>query len=350
MKKRVKIHDVAERAGVSITTVSRYLNERYEAMSDATRQRIASVIEELGYRPNVLAQGLKGNRTRSIAAIVVNMGYPFCVGLIRSLNRVLSPAGYNLFVCETGGDRMRERDMIESVQAQGVDGMVLQTGGQNNDLLADIAKVMPVIFVDRYFDLPNVTNVITNNLDASRQMTDYLYRSGYKRILYVTEAEAGINTRKDRLAGYIEASGEAGVSPWVIKVDRGDQATFKDAAEALATPDLPWPRAVYTANGLLMMQLYRYVREKGFEVPTELGLATFDEPDWAGLVAPTLTCVRQPIDEMGEWTGRQLLAHLSKHLEPTGQSRLEVIESGLVIGGSTAHITQNVSGSASSNF
>ncbi|GMA63603.1 hypothetical protein GCM10025859_40430 [Alicyclobacillus fastidiosus] len=233
MDKRVTIQDVARHAGVSITTVSRFLNERYDSMSEATRGRIEAVIRDLGYRPNALAQGLKGNRTKIVAAVVVNMSYPFCVGFMRSLNQTLSPAGYHLFVSETAGNPDRERAVVQSLQAQRVDAMVLQTGGQNNDLLAAIATQMPVIFVDRKYSVPGVTNVITNNREASEQLTAHILEQGYRRVLYVTEEEDGVHTRKERLQGYLQACHKRSIKPWVITVDRDQKDTFDVVVNAV---------------------------------------------------------------------------------------------------------------------
>lgn len=330
MKKRVTIQDVAAESGVSITTISRYLNGRYEAMSESTRQRIQDVIREMGYRPNALAQGLKGNKSRMVAAIVVNMGYPFCVGFIRSLNQVLSPAGYNLFVSETGGDPVRERDIIRSLQAQQVDAMVLQTGGQNNDVLAEIAKSIPVVLVDREFEVENATNVLTDNFAASRELTSHLASCGYRTIQYVTEAEEGIRTRADRLRGYLVTCEELGIKPHIHVVQRGNVSTFERVSVEVQKQVALGSTAVYTANGLLMMELYPFLSALGYHVPDELGLATYDDPDWATLVDPSLTCVRQPIDEMGEYTGSVLLREMENRAELTGDSQRIELPSTLV--------------------
>ncbi|WAH41892.1 LacI family transcriptional regulator [Alicyclobacillus fastidiosus] len=334
MDKRVTIQDVARHAGVSITTVSRFLNERYDSMSEATRGRIEAVIRDLGYRPNALAQGLKGNRTKIVAAVVVNMSYPFCVGFMRSLNQTLSPAGYHLFVSETAGNPDRERAVVQSLQAQRVDAMVLQTGGQNNDLLAAIATQMPVIFVDRKYSVPGVTNVITNNREASEQLTAHILEQGYRRVLYVTEEEDGVHTRKERLQGYLQACHKRSIKPWVITVDRDQKDTFDVVVNAVEDGAKKEPIAVYTGNGLLMMRLYPALVQLGYQVPNQLGLATFDQPDWSGLVQPSLTCVGQPVDTMGALTGEMLLQRLGKPDE-TVSFEVKTIASNLVFGGST---------------
>ncbi|TDY50146.1 LacI family transcriptional regulator [Alicyclobacillus sacchari] len=340
MEKRVTIQDVANRAGVSITTVSRYVNGRYESMSAKTRERIRAVIEELGYRPNALAQGLKASRTKSIAAVVVNMSYPFCVGFLRSLSLILTRSGYHLIVSETGGDADIERDVVQSLLAQRVEAMVLQTGGENGDLLAAIAEQMPVVLVDRAFAVAGAHTIATNNREASREMALHLFDRGYRHVIYVTEDEAGIPTRIERLQGYEDACAAREVAATVVHVNRQDVGSMERAAgvvSELAQAAKGEPIAVYTANGLIMMPLYRLLRQLPLAVPSVFGMATFDEPDWAQLVDPTLTCVRQPVEEMGAEAGRLLLKRV--HGKPASDGRAEVarivLPSHIVPGGST---------------
>lgn len=337
MNKRITIQDVASQAGVSITTVSRYLNGRYASMGKATRTRIGEVIDELGYRPNALAQGLKGNRTHIVAAVVVNTTYPFCVGFLRPLGNVLSRAGYHLFVCETGGDIQRERDIIESLLAQQVDAMVVQSDGHNNHLYGEIATTMPVVFADRGFDVPSAYHVTTNNYEASKRVTQHLIDSGYKQILYVTEdPEDVIPTRQHRLNGYTDACLEANLETWTIIVDKSNQATFQTVYDAIPSAEdkAALPMAIYTANGLLMVQLYHRLVHSGLNVPNQLGLATFDDPEWAQFVEPSLTCVRQPAVAMGEHTAKFLLELLERGAV-LDDAKKQVVPSTLIIGGST---------------
>lgn len=336
--KRTTIQDVASQAKVSIATVSRYLNGRYESMGEATRRRIADVIDELGFRPNALAQGLKGNRTRIVAAVVVNTSYPFCVGFLRTLGNMLSLAGYHLFVCESGGDEARERQIIESLLAQRVDAIVVQSDGHNNHLLDDIAKTMPVVFADRGFDVPNAYHVTTNNFELAERVTQHLIYEGYERILYVTEDPGTtVTTRQNRLDGYRLACERADFEPIEVIVNRKDVRSYQAVYDLLpaASQSGTVPIAVFTANSLLMVQLYKRLANSGLSMPNQLGLATFDDPDWAQFVEPSLTCIRQPAFEMGEDTGKRLLDLLERNIQISEDARCVVVPSTLIIGGSS---------------
>lgn len=332
--KRPTIADVARAAGVSITTVSRYLNQRFEYMSSRTRTHIAQVIRELDYRPNAMAQGLKANRTKLIAVIVVNISYPFCASVIRALSDVMAPAGYGLLVFDSGGDDKREREFLLSLRSQNVDGIVIQTNGANQDLLRSFAQEVPTVMVDRRFDIPDVTNVITNNEQASYALTMKLFQSGYEDVLYVTEPESGISTREDRLLGYRRACRESGRIERVAWVDKTSPDTFQDFITQMTAADIQKPCAVYTANGLIMLELYPRLLALNWSVPGQLGLATFDDPDWASVTSPPLTSIRQPTQEMGRLAANVILGKVSDASDESHQS-VHTIPSEVIIRQST---------------
>jgi LacI family transcriptional regulator, kdg operon repressor len=336
-QRRVTIQDVARLAGVSITTVSRYLNQHYDAMSDDTKNRIRDVIADLNYQPNALARGLKSNQSRMIAVVVVNISYPYCVSLIQTLSNSLSPVGYNVHVCETGGDARRETQILTNITSKQADALIIQTNGDNNELLAEIAGHMPVVLVDRQFDIPGTSCIVTNNHDASYQITDYLFKEGYSEILYVTEVEEHISTRIERKSGYIEACRNHGKAPWVEFVDRQNPQTFAELASSLEERRHQEPFAIYTANGLLLMQLYRNLRGllRKVKQPVQIGIATFDEPEWVSLVNPSMTCVRQPVEQIGEWAAKAVVTRIKKGEAQMRTRKVRVLPSSLVIGDST---------------
>lgn len=331
-RQRITIKDVAREAGVSITTVSRFLNQNYEAMGEETRARIEEVIQHLGYHPNKLAQGLKGP-SRNIAVMVVNIGYPFCVSVIRSISEILQDEGYNLMVCETGGDPQREKMMIRSLVAQNIGGLIIQTDGGNNGLLEETARTIPVVLIDRRFAISNSINVLTNDHEASKHLACRLFEEGYQKILYVTEPLHGISTRVDRLEGYKEACQQFQIEPCVFQIERGNRTSLKSVVDQLQSYFSQDPFLIYTANGLIMLELYPLLKEFPFSTPFPMGLATFDEPDWAKVISPSLTCVRHPTEDMGQYAAKAILQHIKNG--ETFTHHVEVIDSTVIFSDST---------------
>ncbi|MBL0385901.1 LacI family DNA-binding transcriptional regulator [Tumebacillus sp. ITR2] len=332
--KKVTIRDVAHAAGVSIATVSRYINQNFSSMSEETKLRIEEVILTLNYHPNKMAQGLKG-QSRTLAVVVVNMSYPFCVSVIRSISEALNAAGYSLLVCETGDDPKRELTLLHSLVAHGVDGIILQTNGQNLKVLQDLAQKMPIVLVDRHFEIAGVKNVITNNEESSYLLTDALCTEGYECIYFISETLNGLSTRTERLAGYQRACEERSLDPHVCWVDRSDPATFEAVMEQLRQHPRQQPFAVYTSNGLLMMELYPMLTGLALQVPQEMGIATFDEPDWVKLTQPRMTCIRQPTHEIGQLAATTVLERLRGDIKAHLQPAVQTIPSVLVFSPST---------------
>lgn len=333
--KKTTIHDVARSASVSVTTVSRYLNQKYEAMGEGTRLRIEQAIGELNYRPNALAQGLKSRKSRTIAVVVVDIRYSFCMSVIATLSKLYTEEGYSLLVSETNGSPKLERQLFENLLAQQVDGIVIQTNGDNDDFIQEMASVIPVVMVDRASDIPGVTNIVTNNVDASHNLTRLLFQEGYQHILYVSETPRRISTRVERLAGYIQGCSEMNRVPWVVYVDRGQPVAMQQQViQAIQVRGEKPPFAVYTSNALLMLDIYPALRDSSFKIPLEMGIATFDEADWLRLIVPAMTHIQQPTEEVGVITATTVLSALreEQQLRP---HRQHVLNSKLVIGEST---------------
>lgn len=331
---KITINDVAREAGVSITTVSRYLNHQYKYMSEETRQKITEVVKELNYRPNPLAQGLK-SRSHTVAIVVTNLDYPLCISVTRELFSILNEKGFNLLVCETAGDTEREANIFRSLSARSVDGIVIQTGGLNNDYLREISAQTPIVFFDREYDLPYSVNLVTNNRESSEKLTLGLFEEGYDDILYLTEELCSLSTRVQRLEGYQAACRANRKEPWVVTVNHNNPETFPPAIEALKSRAGSRKIAVYTANGLIMLKIYPYLKKTGLSVPGEMGLASFDEPNWAKIMTPPLTCISQPTEAIGQSAAIALLKSI-KSSRKTAASKTQVINSSIIMRGSTA--------------
>ncbi len=333
--KKTTIHDVAELANVSVTTVSRYLNQRYDAMSEETRHRIAKAITTLNYHPNALARGLKSQKSRTIAVVVVDIRYSFCLSVIRTLSQMYAFTGYSLIVSETNGNPALERQLLEQLLSQQIDALVLQTNGENDAFIQDIARVIPVVVVDRSSNVSGVTNIVTNNFESSYVLTKSLFDQGYHEVLYISESPGRISTRLERLDGYRHGCAESNRSPWIVYVNRGQPTAMRrEVQSVLQQVPRALPFAVYTANALLLLDVYPVLRDAGFDIPSQMGLATFDEPDWLELVTPSITHVYQPTEEVGILTANTILNHLEKDTNKQAGKK-HVLKSKLVLRDST---------------
>ncbi|MFI6297176.1 substrate-binding domain-containing protein [Nonomuraea sp. NPDC050790] len=350
---RPSIMRVAELAGVSATTVSHTLNGR-RPVAEETRRRVLSAIDHLGYRPNVLARGLRTNRSQTIGLIIPDITNPFYPALARGMQDVLGPAGYDQIISNTDGDRATEQAAIEQMIARQVDGLafaVFHTHAE--DLLPAIEAGIPVVRLGGRLVQPGVDLVHSDDEGGAAEATRYLLGQGYGRIAFIC-GPAAEGPAAERVAGYRTALIEAGLVA-VNSTDSGRDATtgaglgtgagaraglgvdasagavagggwdlvvhtdFSRAggAEGVARV-LEWgerPDAVLCANDIMAIGALDALAQRGLRAPDDLAVMGFDDIDAAGMVSPGLTTMANPAREIGRASARRLLSRLSGSLD-----------------------------------
>ena len=200
---RVTIDQVAAQAGVSKTTISRYLNGRYDALSSETRERVREVIERLNYRPNRMAQGLKARNSRLLGCLVSDISSQFSALIIS----VCLSAGYQLLLVDSGDDPERERSAIRDLLENQVDGLIVNTTGQNDEYLISLHENgVPLVLADRCLSAPGVLDTVaTENYHMTYQCIAYLRTLGYEQIAFFTQGNEYVTPRILRYQGYSDA-------------------------------------------------------------------------------------------------------------------------------------------------
>ncbi|GAA4594664.1 hypothetical protein GCM10023194_62200 [Planotetraspora phitsanulokensis] len=308
---RPSITRVAELAGVSATTVSHTLNGR-RPVADSTRRRVLDAIERLGYRPNVLARGLRTSRSQTIGLVIPDITNPFYPALARGLQDVLGPAGYDEIISNTDGDRGMERAAIEQMIARQVDGLafaVFHTHAE--DLLPAIEAGIPVVRLGGRLVQEGVDVVHSDDEGGAAEAARYLLERGYRRIGFVCGPEAE-GPAAERVAGYRAALAEAAApaDPRLVVHTHFSRAGGREGAAALL--DLPEPPdAVLCANDIMAIGALETAARRGLRVPDDLAVMGFDDIEAAGLISPGLTTMANPAREIGQACARLLLDRLS---------------------------------------
>lgn len=307
------IADVAARAGVSKTTVSRYLNGHYDQMGAKTRERIRQAIEDLDYRPNLLAASIKTKRTRTIGVVVSNIMNPFFAGLVQAIEETASQEGYSVVLASTGDDPEKEARYVPVLRDRQVDGLISATSGANEQLYRQLYEEgFPIVLVDRVIPTLPLSHVLLNNEKGVRDVLQYLTRLGHKRIAVVTGRPTELTPRAERVEAFERYASAYGleIRPEYVVVDAPTEGGgYRAGLRILGMAERP--TAVLSTLNVMTLGLLQCCIDKGVCIPDELSLITFDDVNWCKVAQPALTAVAQPVAEFGVHAISLLLQQLA---------------------------------------
>jgi DNA-binding LacI/PurR family transcriptional regulator len=314
----VTLRDVAERAGVSITTVSRILNGRETGVPirDATRERILVAAADLGYRPNMLARALRGSRSWLLGVIVRDISDPFHIQVLRGINEAARARDYRLFLGHLDW-RPSEAAVFGSMFEQShADGIVLigdMVGGDATvDALAD--RHPYIVGVTDRVSRRRVPGIYSDNDLGTRLALDHLWTLGHRDVICVVdERMADGPFRASIYERYLQERG-AGDRVRVYHADQPDPGpSYRLGRELLAGFDRPGrPTAIFAASDTIAIGLLQAAFQHGIRVPDELSIVGFDDVDAATYMIPPLTTVSQRGTEMGAMAADLILDMIEK--------------------------------------
>ena len=225
---QMRIKDIAAEAGVSPATVSRYLNNRPGQMTEETRARIAAVIERTGYRPRAAARNLRSSRTNLIGVILADIANPFSSAMLEGLSASAAARGCSLMTAISGNDPAKEAESLTRLIDAGVDGLVVNTCGGNDEAIAAAAGRLPVVLLDRDVADGGVDLVTSNNRELVAGLVDALAAAGSERLCLLTEASDDSPVRRERAeplpTSFHAADLRARLSPWPTVAPRASVA------------------------------------------------------------------------------------------------------------------------------
>ncbi len=306
------IRDVAERARVSVATVSAVFNEN-KYVSPELAGRVRESIATLHYRPNGLARSLKQQRAHILGLILSDITNPFFTTLVRAVEDTARSAGYTLLLGNTDENAAKEEAYVELLHSRQVDGLILvASAGEHAYLPALLEAGLPVVCVDRSLASLGADSVLTDNVAGAYQAVSHLIALGHRRIGIVTGLP-GVTSTHQRLDGYRQALTEHGIAADPAFVREGDsriEGGAARAAELLALPDRP--TALFVTNNLMTIGAMRAIEDAGLRCPDDVALVGFDDFEWASVFRPRLTTVRQPVYEIGKVAARLLIQRIER--------------------------------------
>jgi LacI family transcriptional regulator len=332
--------DVARRANVSKTTVSHVINKtRY--VSEKLRTRVLSVMNEMGYEPNILARSLRRNETCTIGLIVPNNANPFYAEVAWGVESLTFEAGYNTILCNSDRNLEKEIRYIDLLMKKRADGILFVgawAGEQTEHLHKIFKRGVPLVAVDRYVPGLEIDTVVVNNTLGGWLATMHLAGLGHRRIACI----GGIplyTPNADRVKGYCKALAETGLpfyDEYLIRSDFQYEGGYSAAQRLLALKDPP--TAIFACNDLLAIGAMRAALDLGLRVPESVSIVGFDDIRIASFTNPPLTTVAQPMYKMGQRGAEILLERIRESGLPV---KHEVWQPELIVRGSTARCCKN---------
>lgn len=308
----VTIKEVAQKAGVSIATVS-YVINKSRRVSPETAHRIRQAIQELNYHPSRIAQSLVTKTTQILSVLISDISDPFFAPIVRGIEDVAIKAGYIVMVCNNDEDASKTKHYLEILSRHRVDGVIISPASGIEDLKIILEEMgVPIVFVNRRNAVMAADVVENDNKLGAYLAIRHLLDLGHTRIGIIMGSTT-VTTYSDRLAGCYRALNDAGVKvdPSLVKTGGfHPDSGYRQALELFETQEKP--TAVFVGSGRLNRGAYQAFQEIGLRIPEQLSLIAFDDTEWAPLVSPPLTTVLQDTYRMGQVAAEILLERIEK--------------------------------------
>ena len=332
----VTLREVARRAGVHAGTASRALNPQTRSLvNPETAKKVMVAAEELGYRPNPMARGLKTNRSFTIGVLVPDLTNPLFPPIVRGIEDELAKAGYTALLANSDNHPDKERLHFQTMKDRQVEGFIMATAERDHPLIEDaIAADVPIVLVNRTVDSSEVFAVITDDRKGTTLAVNHLIELGHTRIAHIVGPER-YSTGKARYRGFVEAMKAAGLKPdrKLIRFTK----TFTESEGARVFRKLIDDKKDFTAvcagNDLLALGCYDVMGEVGISCPDDISVIGFNDIPFLDKLHPPLTTIHIPHYDIGVRATELLLSRLS---DPSAVPVTVQLEPHLVVRGSTA--------------
>lgn len=289
---RMRIRDIAEQAGVSPATVSRYLNNTPGQMTEQTRARIAAVIERTGYRPRTAARNLRRERSGLLGVIMADVQNPYSSAMLEQLSAQAATVGCALMTAFSGGEAARELEAIERLVDAGVDGLVVNACGGNDEELVRLAARVPLVLLDREAEPGGVDVVTSNNGELMRGLVADLADAGCTHLALLTERVDVSSPRRERAHAFEQAVRAAQVAGETVVLDE-DEAARAVQLDGCMVRAAGGKLGLVAANGLVFLRLVEALAAIGPALPQGLRVATFDDYPWNHVLFGGVTTAAQ---------------------------------------------------------
>jgi len=307
---KINIKDVAKKAGVSTATVSRVLRD-FPGVRDKTKKEVLKAVSELNYEINAVARNLRQKKTNSIGIIVGNVLSQFYSVIAKSVEDTNNKYGYNTILCNGDENPEKELNYLKVLNSNRVDGIILTPTGKNSEYVQHLINSRTkVVLLDRLIEGVDCDAVLVDNANGAYEAVKHLIDQGYRKI-GIVDGYLDRTTGAERLKGYLKAIEEAGIAKDDSLIKIGDFK--KESGEELTKELLKQPNrpeAIFTTNIDMSMGALIAIKEMGLTIPDDIGIVCFDDSDWALILEPSITVIRQPVYQLGSTAAELLIKEI----------------------------------------
>lgn len=323
MKQNATLKNIADKVGVSVSTVSRVLNGKSEnyRISIKTQKIIARAAKHQNYSPNQLARSLRLSKTHSIAYIIPDISNPFFASIAKSIEKYARNFNYSILLCDSEENTEIEKTITQIMLERKVDGLIISPVGLEVTHLAQIIKKkIPLVLLDRYFPDLNVSYVTSDNYQGAFDAVSLMIENGHKRIACIQ----GINNtspNNDRLKGYIDAHKTHSIpidKSLLVGNSFGEQNGYVETKLLIKKKNKP--TAIFAISNLISLGALRALMEEGYKVPNDISMVSFDDQPYSRYLSTPMTTVAQQSSQIGQIATKLLLDQIDSkvRLEPQG--------------------------------
>ncbi|OHW62477.1 catabolite control protein A [Andreesenia angusta] len=302
------IKDVAKKAGVSISTVSRVVNDS-KPVSPEVKKKVMETIEELGYKPNEIARTLVTKKSYLIGVIVTDLGDSYIAEIVRGIEEIGKMYDYDILLCSTFGDKDAEIRYMQLLNTKQVEGIILISNNINEEIETYTKSFKrPFVYLNRYYYDDRYATVMVDNCEAAYEMTSYLINLGHRDIAYVSNNKEDSSLEKPKLEGYSKAMRENELKESVyytegISMENGYEAARNIVESKSAT-------AIFCGYDEAAIGVLGYLYDNGIKVPEEISVTGFGDILIASIYRPTLTTIKVPYYDIGAVSIRRIIKEL----------------------------------------
>lgn len=331
-----RLCDVAERAGVHLSTVSRALNPgRGGKVSTEVAERVRRIAKEMGYQANAFGYGLKTQRSMTIGIIVPDLTNPLFPPIIRAIEHRLQDEGYIAILGDSDNDTLQEQKIVEKMMSRRIEGLILATAHLNDDFVFRIIDgTFPVVLVNRTTEVEGVVSIAPDDMRGVRFAVDHLVDLGHQIIAHIAGPQS-LSTGRNRREGFCRAMRARAIPVQrnLIKECEAYSETAGRAAMSMILDSGIQVTGVVTANDLLALGCYQTLTDRRLRCPQDISITGFNDMPFSDKFTPPLTTVHIDLHQMGDRAAEMLLSIIRN--PQTGLRAVELRPS-LVVRASTA--------------